>query len=152
LARAHGRRTAALKNHEAVTFVENQIFESIKAETAELGHEIRFIPYLSQHEYEALLFSDPAALAGVTQGVNHERQFRAVLVECGECEKINDNDATAPSRRIQKIATGYQKTVDGITAAERIGIETMREKCPHFDAWLKRLEGFGSNIEHRTSK
>lgn len=36
---------------------------------------------------------------------------------------------------------GYQKPFHGPLIAMDIGLEPMRERCPHFDAWLKRLEG-----------
>lgn len=137
-------RKAGLANVDAVSFVETRIREAVLVELKVGGQEPRFIPYLSLHEYEALLFSDPAALASVTQGANHATQFQAVLDECGECERINDHPETAPSKRILKIARGYEKTVDGITAAERIGLPAMRNKCPHFNAWLMQLESLAS--------
>lgn len=131
-----------LKNSDAVALIESKIAEAIEGALAAAGDGFRFIPYLSQHEFEALLFSDPDVLAEVIQGPQHAEKFKAILSECGECEKINDHPDTAPSRRIGNIAHKYSKTVDGIAAAERIGLKTLREKCPHFNTWLLRLESF----------
>ena len=47
---------------------------------------------------------------------------------------------SAPSKRIRAIVPEYHKTVDGIVAAERIGLETIRAACPHFNHWLTRVE------------
>jgi len=55
-------------------------------------------------------------------------------------EEINDNPETAPSKRILKIFSGYQKVLHGPTIAKRIGIENIRTECPHFHEWLDWLE------------
>lgn len=98
-----GRKHAmesGLRNAEAAEFIEQQIANAIQAELKDAGFLPRFVAYLSLHEFESLLFSDPVALAAVTQGPNHARQFQAILAECGECERINDHPETAPSKRI----------------------------------------------------
>ena len=135
--------TQGLKHDAAVSLIEMRIGEAVRAEFAGASFEPRFVPYLSQHEYEALLFSDPAVLGDVTGGEGHPAAFQSVLDECGECEKINDHPATAPSKRIGKIAPEYVKAVDGITAAQRMGLDLLRSKCPHFNGWLERLEQCG---------
>lgn len=132
-----------LKHADAACLIEQRIYEAIREEIGDSGPALRFLPYLSVHEYEAFLFSDPEVLAKVTQGADHAAQFRAILEECGKCEKIDDRPERAPSKRILKVAPGYDRTVDGIIAAERIGLQTIRTQCPHFDAWLKRLEQQG---------
>ncbi len=33
----------------------------------------------------------------------------------------------------------YDKILDGVLAAEAIGVETMRRRCPLFDGWLEKL-------------
>lgn len=100
--------------------------------------ERRFLPYVSMHEIEALYFSDPARLAeklGIEQ-----KQIDTILAECGEPEGIDNHPETAPSKRLEKLAPRFKKTVTGIAAAKSVGIETMREKCPIFDTWLRKLE------------
>ena len=98
----------------------------------------RFIPYVSMHEIEALYFSDPAVLAkklSVKQAT-----IDAILCECGEPEKINDNSQTAPSKRLVALSDRFKKTSTGIAIAQAVGIEKMRAACPIFNDWLTTLE------------
>jgi len=60
-------------------------------------------------------------------------------------EDINDDPATAPSKRIIQVCPSYRKVVQGTTAARRIGIEAMRRECPHFRNWLEQLETLSGN-------
>jgi hypothetical protein len=98
----------------------------------------RYIPYVSMHEIEALYFSDPACLARML-GVN-QRLIDEILAECGEPEKINDHNTTAPSKRLEALSDRFKKTATGIAIATEIGIPKMRSSCPLFDAWLTKLE------------
>lgn len=100
--------------------------------------ERRFIPYVCMHEFEALLFSDTIKLATYL-GVD-SKQIENIVTSCGEPERINDSDQTAPSKRIKNLNIRYGKTSTGITIAQAIGIDTMREQCPLFHAWLMKLE------------
>ena len=100
--------------------------------------ERRFIPYVCMHEFEALLFSDTATLA-THLGVD-PKQTESIVKSCGEPERINNSSETAPSKRIKNLNARYGKTSTGITIAQAIGIEIMREQCPLFDAWLTKLE------------
>lgn len=98
----------------------------------------RFIPYISMHEFEALLFSDPVVLA---EKINVAPQrIEQILAECGSPEEINDRPETAPSKRITVLTSGYRKIAMGKTIAESIGIPAMRRNCPHFDQWLTTIE------------
>jgi hypothetical protein len=97
-----------------------------------------FIPYVSMHETEALYFSDPAFLADML-GVS-QKKVDKILSECGEPEKINDNNQTAPSKRLEALSEQFKKTSTGIMIAAEIGIPKMRTACPLFDAWLSKLE------------
>ena len=127
--RDHAERAAIMRRETARTVTE--LFPERDAER-------RFLPYVSMHEIEALYFSDPARLAeelGIEQ-----KQIDAILAKCGEPESINNSPATAPSKRLEKLAPRFKKTVTGIAAAKSVGIETMRKKCPIFDAWLRELE------------
>lgn len=98
----------------------------------------RFIPYIEMHEFEALLFSDASVLAE-TIDVSLSR-IKAIIKECGEPEEINEESETAPSKRLTGLRNGYRKVAMGKTISERIGITTMRDQCPHFNAWLSKLE------------
>lgn len=103
----------------------------------------RFLPHIQLHEYEARLFSDCEALSHVT-GVS-AGLLRQVVDECGSPEQIDDGRETAPSKRLDRLCRsntnrGYRKTTDGVTAAERMSLETMRACCPHFATWLEAVE------------
>jgi len=103
---------------------------------------MRFIPYVSMHEIEALYFSDPPCLAkklGVEQW-----HIDSILEECGEPENINDQFTTAPSKRLVKLSNRFKKTTTGIAIAEAIGIPKMRESCPLFNTWVASLVNLGS--------
>lgn len=104
--------------------------------------EGRFIPYIEMHEFEALLFSNASILAEKI-GVDTD-EIEDVLDEFGEPEEIDDGSETAPSKRLISLHKGYRKVAMGKTISEAIGISTMREKCPHFDNWLTRLEQLGT--------
>ena len=57
-------------------------------------------------------------------------------------ELINEGDHTAPSKRIIAVIPEYkkEKATAGPLVAQKIGLTRLRERCPHFDAWLTRLE------------
>lgn len=100
----------------------------------------RFIPYLSLHEFEALLYVDPdrcehrAARTGVAAAL------QAALVECGSPELIDRGPQTAPSKRLGTAWPGFAKVVDGPAIAADIGLDRLRAACPHFHAWVATLE------------
>ncbi len=101
----------------------------------------RFIPYVSMHEIEALYFSDPECLAQKL-GVR-KSEIDAILAECGEPENINDSSITAPSKRLVRLSERFKKTTTGIAIAREVGIDKMRDACPLFDSWVRRLEKLG---------
>ena len=103
----------------------------------------RFIPYIQMHEFEALLYSNPAVLAAALGEASLARQLQLILEESGGCEAIDDGPATAPSKRIGALSSRYQKTVHGLIAAQRMGLDAMRAACPHFGAWVSLLESLG---------
>ena len=125
-----------------------EIAEAVNAETRktvaqsypQLRTDTRFIPYLAVHEFEALLFSCSETLA-TRLGIK-AAHVEEVLSDCGEPEAINNNPTTAPSKRLDAWSEGgkFAKTSSGISIATDIGIPTIREKCPVFNAWLLCLE------------
>ena len=109
----------------------------------------RFIPYMAMHEFETLLFSDETILAEALN-INVE-QIAAIVEECGEPEKINNSRETAPSKRLNQLKPigKFKKTTEGITIAEQIGVDKMRDRCPLFNEWISQLE---SNLEGDTDE
>lgn len=96
------------------------------------------------HEFEGLLFSD---CAGFSRGVGRERlepSLQAIRDRFPTPEDINDSAITAPSKRVQDLIPGYEKPLLGTLAALEIGLSSIRQECPHFNGWLKRLESLAS--------
>ena len=105
----------------------------------------RFIPYVSMHEFEALLFSD---CMGFEDSVGHSgigRKMQEILDQFGSPEAIDDSYTTAPSKRILALLPSYDKVTMGATAIRDIGLESIRRRCPNFAGWLSRLEAVVTN-------
>jgi len=107
-------------------------------------NENHFLPYIQLHEIESLLFSGPAEMAKVFQQPDLETEFTTILEQCGGCELINDDPQTAPSKRIQNLYPSYKKgssvNAHAYRIAQHIGVERIRQQCPHFNEWLTMLE------------
>lgn len=104
----------------------------------------RFIPYIQLHEFEALIFADPGKLA--EEYLDNTRQIENLesLSRQFEPEKINDNPATSPSHRILAAIPAYDKPYAAARITELIGLEKIRQRCPHFHGWLTKLEGLAN--------
>jgi len=63
-----------------------------------------------------------------------------IIKEYPNPEEINDNPQTAPSKRLLKIKSGYDKIFHGNMIALDNGIELPIEKCPHFSAWVRWMK------------
>ena len=118
---------------------EKQIIDSFSPQQAEQ----RFIPYISMHEFEALLFSHADILADKT-GIALET-IQAIIAQYDNPEEINQSADNAPSKRLHALKRGYKKVLMGKVISEAIGIAHIRQQCPHFDAWLLRLENLLSS-------
>lgn len=101
----------------------------------------RLLPYLSVHEFEALVLADPDALARSMPEARPESldELRDLLADRSP-EEINDGETTHPSARLAAWLPRYRKTLHGPTVTARIGLARLRTACPHFDGWLRQLE------------
>lgn len=99
-----------------------------------------FVAHVTLHEFEAMLYVDPAAVARRFGDDAVASALAADLDECGEPELVDDGPTTAPSKRIQRHLPTYLKTTDGPTVLDEIGLEAIRRACPHFDDWLTKIE------------
>lgn len=99
----------------------------------------RFRPNLLVHEFEAWVF---AAADGVERYLGRQLadRLRSDADAAGGPELVNDHPDTAPSKRLVRYHPAYQKTMDGPLALFEVGLERIRESCPHVDRWLKGLE------------
>ena len=124
--------------------IETGILEDIAGQLGNSFNPNRLMPYVQMHEFEALLFSSPAKLAQSIGNDELSATFVGIRDQFSIPEEINDHYDTCPSRRIEGVFEGFKKAIDGISAAGRIGLETMRRECPHFNEWITKLEDIGS--------
>lgn len=101
----------------------------------------RFLPYLMLHEFEAMLFADITQLFSVIPKVpdTAKKALKRVCSDYPSPEDIDDGPSTHPSARITASVPGYQKTLHGLLALQRVGIDVIRKRYPHFDEWLSNL-------------
>jgi hypothetical protein len=108
----------------------------------------RFLPYVQLHEFEAILLAKPQVFDTYYDKFLREIEKLVDLAKSVDSpERINDGENTAPSKRIAALIPDYAraKPTAGPILAAAIGLPAIREKCPHFDAWLRRLEDLGKN-------
>jgi len=89
--------------------------------------DLRFVPYIQLHEYEAYLFSDPIWFAYFYD--HHEKQIarlKAIADAYPTPELIDDGQHSAPSKRIIEEFPDYEdaKSAVGPQVAELIGLAT----------------------------
>jgi hypothetical protein len=102
----------------------------------------RFIPFLALHEFEAWIFSCPTTLPNVMAESAKRPQFAAICNSVETPEQINDRPGHNPAARIEALFPTYRKPLHGPTATKRIGLQLIRDRCPHFNDWLHNLERF----------
>jgi hypothetical protein len=74
-----------------------------------------------------------------TKHVKSGPDFKGGMVSYEKVKKellklLADSSASA-------VTTMFDKPVNGVTIAQRIGLPTMRRACPHFGEWIAKLEG-----------
>ncbi len=130
---------ANLTNVETVRHIEDAVKADICNAVPGLQAELRFLPYLQLHEFEALLFSDPTAFANGISRPDLAAGFQQVRDGFETPEDIDDSPDTAPSKRILAAVPKYKKVIQGSLAAQSVGIDRMKEECPHFAGWLDEI-------------
>jgi Domain of unknown function (DUF4276) len=103
----------------------------------------RFIAHLQLYEYETIFFADPEVLQFAFDNCRRAiEELKKTAASFPTIEHIDDGLTTAPSKRIIKLIPAYEgrKPTVGPRIAADIGLPVIRSKCPHFDAWLTRLE------------
>lgn len=134
---------------KAVT-VEDALLNDVASAVRE-AHQRRFIPYVQLHEYEALIFSLPETL--ISEFPDRAREINELIEQTGDAEpeSINDGPSTAPSKRIEASIPEYagRKASASINVLREIGLDKIRQRCPHFDTWLCRLESLSPTLDTR---
>lgn len=122
-----------------------QQVEHLEKAFAQAISSSRFIPYIQLHEFETLIFCGCQHLSffyGDCRGL--EERLLEELHTAENPELINGGRRTSPSKRlIQIIENEYKQKYDKPLMAEyvtsRVGIERLRECCPHFNQWVESL-------------
>ena len=118
-------------------FLENKLKEEFSATR-------KFIPYIQLHEYEALLLVNTASIHSAFINLYNANTLKHLDSDIAglQPEEINQGQHSAPSKRIIKYYPIYEddKPVWGSLIAQDIGIDRMRQACPHFNNWLMILE------------
>jgi hypothetical protein len=107
----------------------------------------RFVPYIQLHEFETLLLADPRELLVQFPASPKEvRQLTNEISDFASPELVDDGENTAPSKRIIRLIPEYKgrKSSAGPVVAASIGLTRLRARCPHFAAWLSKLESLPS--------
>ena len=124
--------------------IQKKFATTVEASVGRRDFAERFIPYLQLHELEALFYAEPDILAETLGVPSLAPYFAKIVTECGECEAINDDPQTAPSKRLEKLFRGYIKGRSAAAHAPRLALKLnllkVRTACPRFNAWLIKLE------------
>ena len=95
----------------------------------------RYLPYIQLQEFEGLLFNDIDVF--YNQIPEKELIGTKELIETFDNypnpELINDGNKTAPSKRLDRIISGYNKVIYASILAEEIGLLRIRNKSPRFN-------------------
>lgn len=116
-----------------------------QAFAADIG-DPRFIPHIQLHEFESLLFAEPAKFEIFFPGSEKPAAaLQAIADAHASPEDIDDGQTTAPSKRIIAQIPAYAgaKAAAAPQLAAAIGLDVIRGKCSHFAAWLSLLERLG---------
>lgn len=100
----------------------------------------KFIPYLALHEFEALLFASPGHIAKKFPRMKVQKELHNIRNQFATPEEINEEPSKTPFKRLQMLLPEYQKPLHGPLIAAEIGIDRVRQECPHFNDWLAKLE------------
>ena len=130
----------SLPFEQKATTIQNALARDIREHMETDFDQSRFIPYVSMHEFEALLFCDCQGFADSIEDPKIGSAMQEMLDQFGNPEKINDSQKNAPSKRILDLLPTYDKVAMGATAIQEIGLENIRGKCQNFACWLSRLE------------
>ena len=134
-----------LRDYEQVELLETAFAREVS--------NFRFIPYIQLHEFESLVLCDIDSLVEIYP--NSSEELRALKVELRQSygdnmELVDNGRETAPSKRII-LALGknyhYDKPKTGTEVTQKVGIDSLRIQCRHFDRWLQILESLSNSFE-----
>ncbi len=119
------------------------VIEQIETKMLEAINNPKFIPYIQLHEFETFLFVDADTTSQNLLNCNKSQVVstinQALQKNNLNPELINNSPTTAPSKRILDCYAQYQKTTDGPSVCNELGIRLMMEKCKNFKTWIDKL-------------
>lgn len=127
--------------------LERRIRRAVEEKVNRSWDQSHLIPYVQQHEFESLLFSDVDAFAKIRDAPEDcVEELRRIRLLFPTPEDINDSSETAPSKRIKRLIPRYDKVVHGSMIARETGLQNIRTECSRFDAWMTCMESLGASL------
>ena len=129
---------SALKDYSQVAKLEEAFGKDVNC--------YKFIPYIQLHEFEALVLCDIDGLKDSYPNASErlDKLKEEIISKYGDNMELVDNSVeTAPSKRIIKALKDkyhYDKPKTGTEITDKIGIDTLRAQCQHFNGWLTKIE------------
>lgn len=121
--------------------------DTVEREIEKTLGERRFKAYLQRHEFETLVLACPTALKTVfCESAASIDQLQNDLAGFKDAEAINHGEATHPFARLQSAIPGYGdlKASRAFWVLAEAGFDSVRARCPRFDAWLNLWENWGA--------
>lgn len=129
------------KDNPTLQELNSMILEAIKKKIGNGWDSRKIIPYIQNHEFEGLLFSDVGAFKRLLE-IDDDilKKLEEIRTAFATPEDINNSRETAPSKRIGQLFSTYNKPLYGTLLAIEMGLEKIRTECPLFDNWVSQLE------------
>ncbi len=126
-------------HQEQANLLETRIKKDLEDSQKQLFEN--FIPYIQLHEFEALVFASISGIDSLFE--RSEMDYNGlmnVIQQYPNPEDINNHPDSAPSVRLKKLISGYNKVLHGIDIINTVGMAELLEKCPRFKAWVESME------------
>ncbi|SEG22797.1 Predicted ATPase [Nonomuraea solani] len=91
------------------------------------------------HPHDQTVLLGHEALGELTGDDALSHAVQAMVMHAQGAELVNDGVGTAPSKRLLRLYPRYRKTSDGPLVIAEIGIDTIRNACPHAAAWFSAM-------------
>lgn len=117
--------------------------DGAEAALARVFSDRRLIPYVQKHEFESLVLASLPQLRSLLDAGDDLAGLEALEAEIRgiAAEDVDEGPESAPSKRLLRHVPGYRKTLHGPMVVGATGLPALRERCPRFDGWVRRLEG-----------
>ena len=129
---------ATQTHQEQANLLETRIKKDLEDSQNQLFHN--FIPYIQLHEFEALVFASISGIDSLFE--RSEMDYNGlmnVIQQYPNPEDINNHPDTAPSVRLKKLISGYNKVLHGIDIINTVGMAELVVKCPRFKTWIESM-------------